>query len=231
MKQNEYYTDSFKNDRIKNNALLTALDIRKFEIELYWKRATYFWTFTSAALAGYLAILTSKDAYNKPETLLLISSLGIIFSTAWHLVNRGSKYWQNNCEYHVQLLEDDWMGPFYKTIIEAKRNIAIPTRAYPFSVSKVNQLLSFYIVLIFVALFLYTIIDNYTLNCESFNWFPITCTVLTVIAISMFYIFCRYTDDNFTGRIRKLTIKICDQPTQRNISMNQDSADTKTDNK
>ena len=41
-------------------ALAYALDIRKFEIELYWKRATYFWGFIAAAFAGYA--LTYKTA-------------------------------------------------------------------------------------------------------------------------------------------------------------------------
>ncbi len=35
-------------------ALELALEIRKFEIELYWKRATYFWAFITIALAGYV---------------------------------------------------------------------------------------------------------------------------------------------------------------------------------
>ncbi|TQP38712.1 hypothetical protein FLM09_19635 [Vibrio cholerae] len=33
-------------------ALDYALDIRKFEIELYWKRATYFWALIAVALAS-----------------------------------------------------------------------------------------------------------------------------------------------------------------------------------
>jgi hypothetical protein len=32
-------------DDKQKDALKHALDIRKFEIELYWKRAAYFWTF------------------------------------------------------------------------------------------------------------------------------------------------------------------------------------------
>ena len=34
-------------------ALKQALDIRKFEIDLYWRRANYFWTFIGAAFVGY----------------------------------------------------------------------------------------------------------------------------------------------------------------------------------
>ena len=45
-------------DREKLKAALDqALDIRKFEIELYWKRTAYFWTLITAAFAGYFVIL------------------------------------------------------------------------------------------------------------------------------------------------------------------------------
>ena len=47
----EEYRSRFLNDRdCNNNALLQALDIRKYEIDHYWKRATYFWTFIAATL-------------------------------------------------------------------------------------------------------------------------------------------------------------------------------------
>ena len=42
-------------------ALDLALEIRKFEIELYWKRATYFWAFITVAIAGYVTALAAKD--------------------------------------------------------------------------------------------------------------------------------------------------------------------------
>ena len=101
-----------------DRALSLALDIRKFEIELYWKRATYFWTFIGAVLAGYaLVYQTSKS--NNSWLLLVFSSLGLLFSIAWYLVNRGSKFWQNNWERHVDLLEDQVVGPLYKTIAES----------------------------------------------------------------------------------------------------------------
>jgi hypothetical protein len=96
-------------------ALAFALDIRKFEIELYWKRATYFWAFIAAAFAGYA--LTYKSATeHEPWLSLLFSALGLVFAFAWYLVNRGSKFWQNNWERHVDLLEDMTMGPLYKVV-------------------------------------------------------------------------------------------------------------------
>jgi hypothetical protein len=40
------FEGDFFNEKDKRYvALQTALDVRKFEIDLYWKRATYFWPF------------------------------------------------------------------------------------------------------------------------------------------------------------------------------------------
>ena len=52
--QKEYVATFLKDASIRDNAHKIALDVRKFEIELYWKRATYFWTFIAATLAEYL---------------------------------------------------------------------------------------------------------------------------------------------------------------------------------
>jgi surface polysaccharide O-acyltransferase-like enzyme len=87
------YKKEFDGESKKEKALEYALDIRKFEIELYWKRATYFWTFIAAALAGYAVIQRISDEHSKGELSLLLVCLGVIFSLAWYLVNRGSKFW------------------------------------------------------------------------------------------------------------------------------------------
>jgi len=43
----------------RRRAYKLALEIRQFEIELYWKRATYFWTIIAATFAGYFTLATS----------------------------------------------------------------------------------------------------------------------------------------------------------------------------
>jgi len=188
--QNGYH-DEFKKDpnvdpNVKaryKSALKQALDIRKFEIEMYWKRATYFWTFISVIYGGYFYLVkdlessavlktlnyariystlkvidnieekatiekqlslisSSQDAYS---ALLLIAAIGFLFSLSWYCVNRGSKFWQNNWEGHVDLLEDSVHGPLYKLVVFKKPKRFHPTRAYPFSVSKINQSLSLFI--------------------------------------------------------------------------------------
>lgn len=41
------------NPKRLKSALATALDIRKYEIDLYWRRAAYFWTFIAAAFVAF----------------------------------------------------------------------------------------------------------------------------------------------------------------------------------
>lgn len=135
-------------------ALASALDIRKFEIDLYWKRATYFWAFIAAAFAGYA--LTYKTAVNQePWLSIVFSSLGVVFSFAWHLVNRGSKFWQKNWERHVDMLEDMTLGPLYKVISVEEESIKGNPLNSPgqFSVSKINQVLSAFVTTVWLILF------------------------------------------------------------------------------
>ena len=138
-------------------ALETALDIRKFEIDLYWKRATYSWAFIAASFTGYIAVTTQKT----PNILLesLFACLGLIFSLSWFLVNKGSKYWQENWEMHVDLLEDTSIGPLYKTTCHNPYQSGKPTflnklfgpRRY--SVTRINIAISFFVSLVWAGFF------------------------------------------------------------------------------
>ncbi|HEY4676298.1 MAG TPA: hypothetical protein VIJ01_04010 [Candidatus Angelobacter sp.] len=172
-------------------ALELALEIRKFEIELYWKRATYFWTFLAVALAGYVTVSTSKDipANEKPDALLLVSCLGVVFSIAWYFVNRGSKFWQENWEKHVDLLENEINGPLYKTVLsEADLAFWKLWGPYDFSVSKINQLLSLFVVLLFVLLTGMLLYSNYRIGWPP-DGFPTSTVALTIGTVVIFW--CR----------------------------------------
>lgn len=96
------YVESFPNGK-REKALEHAMDIREFEIDLYWKRATYFWTFIGASLAGYAAVQASSTIPDKSDLSVMLSCLGIVLSFGWFCVNCGSKQWQENWENHVDL--------------------------------------------------------------------------------------------------------------------------------
>jgi hypothetical protein len=148
----ESYRKAFPEAEQRKLAYELALDIRKFEIEMYWKRAAYFWTLIAGAFVGYFA-LASTTSVSRPILQFLMSCIGLVLSCSWHLVNRGSKYWQRNWERHVDTLEDEFAGPLYKTTISVKQfRWWKPTDAYPFSVSKINQLTSLFVALVWLAL-------------------------------------------------------------------------------
>jgi len=144
--------DIGKNQR----ALDYALDIRKFEIELYWKRAAYFWALIAVAFAGFFAVLSSKDIEQRELYAFVIGCVGLVFSWSWFLVNRGSKYWQENWENHVNMLEDRVIGPLYKTRLERPKDDdfveKFVTGPAKLSVSKINQWVSFFTLIIWGVL-------------------------------------------------------------------------------
>jgi hypothetical protein len=143
----------------RKEALRQAVDIRKFEIDLYWKRATYFWAFIGAVFAGYGAAQALSNAIAREKLSVVASCLGLVFSFAWFCVNRGSKQWQENWEFHTDLLENDVVGPLYKVVISSTPPIGLWPRmahlivgAGNFSVTKINQIVSLFVTLIWVIL-------------------------------------------------------------------------------
>jgi hypothetical protein len=91
-------------DRCKLKAAhARAHDIRKFEIELYWKRATYFWAFQLVAFTA-LGLLFKDGELANPGLLIIPGTIGTVTAFAGYLTARGSKFWQQNWEAHVDLL-------------------------------------------------------------------------------------------------------------------------------
>lgn len=110
-------------------ALTRAHDLRKFEIENYWKRSSYFWGFQLVAF-GALA-LVAKDGKFHPPIVLIVSVLGALTALTGILTARGSKFWQQNWEAHVDFLEKAVEGNLHTTaLVETKLQ---------YSVSRVNE--------------------------------------------------------------------------------------------
>jgi hypothetical protein len=165
-----------------------ALEIRRFEIDLYWKRATYFWAFLAITLGGYFTAFraTFQQRSDKGETLLTISCLGLVFSVAWYFVNRASKFWQENWENHVDLLENAVVGPLYKTVVlDAKLSFWKLNGPYPFSVSKINQLLSLFVAVLFLLLVVGTLHGYFWLW-----WPPFSATAMVVLTVAAVAVLC-----------------------------------------
>lgn len=164
MTEDEYKRDFGLNPENKDKvakALEHALDIRKFEIDLYWKRAAYFWTLIAAAFAGFFAILGSKELHDKEYLAYIVGCIGLLFTWAWFLVNRGSKYWQENWENHVDMLEDAITGPLYKTVLHRPPETDIfdkyVTGPLAISPSKTAQWVSLFTLCIWFILIIHTL--------------------------------------------------------------------------
>lgn len=215
MSESEYtqekYDKSFPAGDKREKALEHALDIRKFEIELYWKRAAYFWTFIGATFAGFVAV-QSVGIDNKQDLSVILSCLGMVFSVAWVCVNRGSKHWQENWEKHVDMLEDEVTGPLYKVILTSndpkshfEKTKHLITGSTPFSVSKINQIISLYVLVLWVCLLMYSLPEfNTSSGCNTLYSVVIGISIITCI---LFFILGRSNISNeynlYKAAIRK----------------------------
>jgi len=188
-------SNKFKIDKLR---LEKAIEERRFEINLYWKRAAYFWAFIAVTFAGY-GILNNRDFsllnYCLDDFLyykFVVICVGIVFSFAWYLVNKGSKYWQESWEYQVDLLEDNVIGPLFKNIFKKNDNdIFIPHLSFPFSVSKINQILSFYIFLIWLSLLINFKIKYLEIDLNVFNYDNINYNITGIITLTIIFYLTR----------------------------------------
>lgn len=91
--------DKYTSDGIKESyyellraekCLEIAIDNRKLEIELLWKRTVIFW--------GFISILFVALYKISPQARFALSWIGLVFSFLWTWVNKGSKSWQQSWE-------------------------------------------------------------------------------------------------------------------------------------
>jgi len=131
-------------------ALERAHDIRKFEIELLWKRAAYVATFQTLLFA---AMGLSFRAYGDLASLFQIITCvaGVFSSFFWYLINKGSKFWHENWTHHIDFLEDEFEGKLHKTVLydgdeseqaSVSNKILLDAKTSPYSVSRVNIAIS-----------------------------------------------------------------------------------------
>lgn len=163
-----------------NELCRMAMEIRKFEIDLYWKRANYFWLFVAAFFIGYyqtIPVSGSKDT--TVENFLFIIG-GYLFSLGWFFVNRGSKYWQENWEKHIAVLSKKLNIPIFELLMSYKSGVWHLWKPYPYSVSRVNQILNFCIIVIWIIL-LFVRVYKTSLGCECTEFW----LLLTLVGVSI----------------------------------------------
>lgn len=148
IRNEEEYICQYNRCKLRD-ALEIALDCRKFEIELYWKRANYFVLIIGAVFIGFYNV----DNYIYRE---ILAFLGYSLSFAWLCLNRGSKFWQENWEKNIEYLSSANGTPIFDLIQYGNRNQWKVMSSYPYSVSRLNQIVSIFIWLCWFVLILYT---------------------------------------------------------------------------
>jgi len=199
-------------------ALNRAHEIRKFEIGMLWNRAKYVATFQTILFAA-LGVSFSADApvqnglAETPESTvdvlrLVICVVGVYSSFFWCLINKGSKFWHENWERHIDFLEYEFEGNLHKTVLHKYG-------MQPYSVSRVNISIS---QMFFAAWFvLLIIIASNSLNfikcyCNMFFVPDDRCifALMAIIAISLF-VFRQKLKTNFTNRCERGNIHKIDR--------------------
>ena len=164
-----------------------AHDIRKFEIDLYWKRATYFWTLIGATFVAFFVVQAADDlcAQKKQGLSIVVANLGLVFSVGWYLVNRGSKFWQVNWETQVDRLEQEEEQkeegePLYRYFVQRTDKDCAPINPKAYSVSRVNRRISSYVIVVWGGLLGWLFVQWLGLDSiDIIFWMPILLTVGT----------------------------------------------------
>ena len=150
------------NETKQEKALKRAHEIRKFEIGLYWERSKYMYVMVGAVFVGWYTVI--KDQHIEFNIQILLSLVGMVFSLGWIMINKGSRFWQENWEAHIDYLEDEIEGKLYKTVNSQDYH------KDAFSVSKVNFYLSIFVFIVFSIVFLYTMKVEYFKDLNIPQW-------------------------------------------------------------
>lgn len=141
-----------------------VLACRNAEVELFWKRSSYYWVFVAAALVAYGTLGKDNRAVG-----LLVSCFGLMSSLAWLLGNIGSKWWQENWEQKLKDVSPDVIGADVFTPL-SKKSMPKGSWSSPiirYSVTRLATLLSAFVVIIWLAVFLKEIFLSFGGNIGS----------------------------------------------------------------
>ena len=166
----------------------------------------------AAAFAGYFAILSAEHLDDKAFLAHVVACIGLLFTWAWCLVNRGSKQWQENWENHVDMLEDDITGPLYKTVLSRPKSESTlidyligPGR---FSVSKINQWVSYFTLFIWLTLICRSFPK---VNCGNLGALFVAALTLVFGFFTWYYGRTDFSSEDWTFTMNKRNTKIGDE--------------------
>lgn len=155
--ENIPYFSKIVGSHVKNHSDLTSQDIillreaydkshasKNFEIELYWKRATYTWTLIAALITFCGLLINPYFTKDKDDGLIFVafvtSVIGILVTIVCNLIIESGERWKKNWEVHTALLEPLFSGSLYATHVVSSEN--------RLSIAKLNNAL--YLMFLFI---------------------------------------------------------------------------------
>lgn len=172
------------------------LDLRKFEIENFWKRTLFFWGTIAIIYAGYF----NAKLF---DYQIIIPLIGLLFNVILSLSTRGSKYWQEHWESMALIYENELKFDLFKydpkSIID-NHNKSRLSKPYRFSVSKLTMLLSDLSTLIWLILWLKELVNliisdklrfDFFVKSSCVHWFTVMIISIHILLIGYFVMFIR----------------------------------------
>jgi hypothetical protein len=165
-----------------------AADVRKFEIDLFWKRSTFFWAFSTTAVGAY------GFANGHPGLQFAAGCFGIVCAVIWSLVNRGSKYWQLVWERKVEVVQQE---AIHLDLFSKRANPTVEQSwkwgAMHFSVSALATALSDFTVILWFGL----IVRASALGPHiSSGYAEIALALVTIIYLAVVMAWCNRNEEN-----------------------------------
>ncbi len=161
-----------------------AAEFYKSEVDNFWKRSVFYWGLIAAAFVAYAAL---NDKENAKPLMLLIACFGLVCSTAWTLLNRGSKYWYEAWEQKVLSIERTVLGVALFTHVEPLIQNGW-WGAAGYSVSRLTIALSDFAVLMWIVLGLRTLLEPIAISSGCYTAIAL---VGTGVYVAMLLIGCR----------------------------------------
>jgi hypothetical protein len=180
----------------EQRAYEVALQTRNLEIELFWRRANFFWLFVAATFAAFASVY--KEG---PELALLIAGFGAVCSTAWALANRGSKYWQQAWEARVEKLEGSVTGKLFGEDPPVLGNAPPWLRARRFSVSKLTIALSDFIAFLWFLLALWQLLRILGFESQLHEFSKVGSGAFCVAVFAYILVMARYCRTSQRGKL------------------------------
>ncbi|MBY4951222.1 hypothetical protein [Pantoea sp. DY-17] len=153
----------------------SAHDIRKFEISLYWQRTTFLWGFMPVLITGFgfcFISFFSKEATDFSRSvysifLLTTSLLGLMFSGSWRLMLQSSKFWQENWELSIAVLEKYITGNLHKIHFHRIKKPYIRYSIHKIMLSLMNRVFIVWGVLVIASFLIFANLNLELLNFDT----------------------------------------------------------------